>query len=110
MDGKSYATHILPLIASHLRHDMVFMQDYTSTLSSDDATREMAPLSLGPIPWPANSPDLNPIETIWFKIKQRIIVYTECPTWIQPFCDALKAESEKITIEEIQTIFDTMLE
>jgi transposase len=64
MDGKGYATHVLPLIASHLRYGMVFIQDGSSVHTSDDALRKIAQLGLEPIPWPANSPDLNPIETI----------------------------------------------
>jgi transposase len=71
---------------------MAFMQANTSTHTLDDAKREMARLGLEPMPWPANSPDLNPNATIWFKIKQRIKAYADRPTCIQPLRDALQAE------------------
>ncbi len=59
---------------------------------SDNALCEMAQIGLELIPWPANSPDLNLIQTIWFKIKQHLKAYVDCPTRIQPLGDELKTE------------------
>jgi hypothetical protein len=69
MDGKGYATHVLPLMASHFRDNMVFMQDSSFVHTLDNTLRDMALLGLELILWLANSPDLNPIKTIWFQIK-----------------------------------------
>jgi transposase len=44
------------------------------------------------ISWLACSPDLNPIETIWFIIKQRIKAYKNPLRKIQELHDALAAE------------------
>jgi transposase len=108
MNGKGYAEHILPHVAEHLSPDMTFMQDNASPHTCPDVECEMARLGLKPMESPANSPDLNPIETIWFKMKQRIKAYEKRPTRIQELRDALAAEWEKITYEEILELVDSM--
>jgi transposase len=56
---------------------------------------------------PSNSPDLNPIETLWRTIKQRlksrgVIFSTEA------LKQAIQEEWDKITIEEINKAISTM--
>jgi hypothetical protein len=70
----------------------------------------MARREMVPIPWPACSPDLNPIESIWFTIKQRIKAYENPPRKIQELRDALAAEWAIITHEEILALVATMPE
>jgi hypothetical protein len=72
--------------------------------------QEIACLGLEPIPWPANSPDLNPIETLQFKMKQHIKAHKDLPTHIQPLQDALAAEWEQITHKVILALVDSMPE
>jgi hypothetical protein len=60
--------------------------------------------------WPANGRGLDPIEILWFIIKQQIKAYIDHPTRIQPLRDAMEAEWEKITIEEILAVVDSMPE
>jgi hypothetical protein len=110
MDREGYSEHVLPLIIEHCGKEMDWMQDNASPHSCDHTMREIARLGLEPIPWPANSPDLNPIETLWFKMKQRIKAYKDRPTRIQPLRDALAAEWERITHEEILALVDSMPE
>jgi hypothetical protein len=59
MNGKGYVTHILPLVASYLQDDMVFMHDSTFMNTSDNALCKIAWLSLELISWLANSPDFH---------------------------------------------------
>jgi hypothetical protein len=68
----------------------------------------MACLGLTPIEWPASSPDLNPIESLLFKMKQHIKAYEKRPTPIQELRDALAAEWDKITYEKILALVDSM--
>jgi ketohexokinase/beta-glucosidase len=83
MDGAGYALRIIPLIADEITPGMHWMHDNSSVHTSNDATRELERRGLTPMSWPANSPDLNPIEAIWFKMQQRIKAYTDRPTRIQ---------------------------
>jgi transposase len=108
IDGPGYSKHILPLIAQHLMPGMILMQDNASPHTCPHTECELARLGLNPMEWPANSSDLNPIETIWFKMKQRIKAYEKRLTRIRELRDALAAEWEKITTEEILALVDSM--
>jgi hypothetical protein len=110
MDGKGYAAYILPLIAAHVGQVMAWMQDNASTHMSDDALREMAKLGIEPISWPANSPDLNPMETLWFKMERRFKAYADRLTRIQPLRDALNVILDKTRMEEVLSLADSMPE
>ena len=56
---------------------------------------------------PVNSPDLNPIETIWRIIKQRLksrgVIFEEAV-----LCRAIQEEWDKITLDEINRAISTM--
>ncbi len=84
------------------------MHDNASPPTAPEPLREIEHREMTPIVWPACSPDLNPIGTIWFMIKQRIKAYENPPTRIQALRDALAAEWAKITHEEILAVVDTM--
>jgi transposase len=56
---------------------------------------------------PSNSPDLNPIETIWRTITQRWksrgVIFS-----VEALKQAIQAECDKITIKEINKVMSTM--
>ncbi len=86
------------------------MHDNASPHTAPPSLEEIARREMPPVVWPACSPDLNPIETIWLMIKQRTKAYEKLPTKIQELRDALAAEWIKITLEEILAVVDTMSE
>ncbi len=74
MTSQGYIEHILPIL------DEFFEQNPEKMLVEDNATPHAASDSIKAknsrtwiqISWPPNSPDLNPIENIWRRIKQKI--------------------------------------
>jgi uncharacterized membrane protein YheB (UPF0754 family) len=58
--------------------------------------------------WPAQSPDLSPIENLWHQIKQKLAVLTEKASSKDHLFELVKAEWEKFTHKEIQTLIDSM--
>jgi hypothetical protein len=62
------------------------------------------------IDWPANSPDLNPLENIWGLLKGRLGARYPRPSGNDEMRAAILEEWAKITPQEILKFVDTMPE
>ena len=71
---KTYCEQVVPLISDYLQShpSLIFQQDNASGHTAKGTLRLMQQLGFQPIFWPPNSPDLNPIETLWDRIKDYI--------------------------------------
>jgi hypothetical protein len=58
--------------------------------------------------WPANSPDLNPIENIWFSLKDAVPRRRNPPRSVEQMMEAVKSEWEAITKEKLEQLIATM--
>jgi transposase len=58
--------------------------------------------------WPAQSPDLNPIEHVWHLLKLRLNKYPTRPTREEELERRIHIEWYKITKEECQRYIDSM--
>ena len=69
--AESYNERIIPLIHGWIRlyPGLLFMQDNAPAHSAKVTIQEMQERDISVISWPAYSPDLNPIETIWNEMK-----------------------------------------
>jgi hypothetical protein len=67
----SYSGIIIPLVQEILQEysDLEFQQDNAKGHSSAFTKSVFQAIGIEPIFWPPNSPDLNPIETLWDDIK-----------------------------------------
>lgn len=63
----SYASIILPRVEEILRGypELQFQQDNAKGHSATFTQQVLRIIGITPLFWPTNSPDLNPIETIW---------------------------------------------
>jgi hypothetical protein len=99
VDGHVYRTQILPQLG---RIEQVYSQEslfnQKPLVVQDNAPIHKAGLTMAIfersgidlIPWPANSPDLNPIENIWAILKGR--VSTHFPTTREAVIQAIQIE------------------
>jgi transposase len=74
--SATYSAHVLPLVHGWLtiNPSLRFMQDNTPG-HAQLTIKEMRERGICPIFWPPFSPDLNPIETVWNKMKDWMAKY-----------------------------------
>jgi hypothetical protein len=58
--------------------------------------------------WPAQSPDLNPIEHLWGHLKRRLAEYEVEPKGILELWERVQEEWEKIPAEVCQNLIESM--
>jgi hypothetical protein len=58
--------------------------------------------------WPAQSPDLNPIEHLWHILKMHLQQYENPPKGIQELWERVQEEWEKIPKEECVNLINSM--
>lgn len=108
INKESYCERIVPLVHGWLRLNpsLVFMQDGAPGHSAAYTQAELEERGIHPIFWPAFSPDLNPIEAVWNKMKDYIEnCYPDLPAGRQRTYDQLR----QIVQEAWDSITDEVL-
>jgi ketohexokinase/beta-glucosidase len=110
--SESYCRHVIPIVAQYTsRWRLTFMQDNASGHLAKATLEEMARWGIRPIFWPANSPDLNPIETVWDWIKDYVQEkYPEVQRSYPRLREAVTEAWNSITNEQIRELIGTMHE
>ena len=60
------------------------------------------------LPWPAQSPDLNPIEHLWSHVKRRLAEYEEPPKGMLELWERIEEEWNKIPASVCQGLIESM--
>jgi hypothetical protein len=58
--------------------------------------------------WPAQSPDMNPIENLWMQMKDRVSKKHEASIALETFIENIKEAWEEITVEQIDKLVMSM--
>ena len=58
--------------------------------------------------WPAQSPDLNPIEHLWIHLKRKLGEYEEPPRGINELWERIQVVWDGIPAEECQKLIESM--
>ncbi len=115
VNSEVYIKHILPLVLAyqqlykqHTNRDLIFIEDGASIHRSRATILAEAELELETMWWPANSPDLNPIENVWQLLKWRLSKrYPKTEAEVRQY---LQEEWEKISIEDYKKYISSMQE
>jgi len=60
------------------------------------------------LPWPAQSPDLNPIENLWDELERRVQAHISLPKNRENLWEILQEEWSNIDINKYQNLVDSM--
>ena len=88
--------HLLPFL-NNLNIENCIFQDDNASCHASKKTKSWKESNLNEnFPWPAQSPDLNPIENLWDFLEKRIRKHRPRPTNKSDFFALLKSEWDKI--------------
>lgn len=110
LDGESYTgvldETLIPYIRRKHRNYEYFQQDNATCHTSRVAKRYFARKNINLMTWPANSPDLNPIENLWGILKVKVA--KRCPETLNELKTILKEEWENISLETLHNLVNSM--
>lgn len=88
--------------------DVVFQQDNASCHKSERTMAWFQDNGFEVLEWPAQSPDLNPIEHLWACLKRQLGAYPTPPEGIVELWDRIQDEWVKIGPEVCQDLIESM--
>jgi hypothetical protein len=100
-------SHVVPY-APFIDENVLFMDDNARPYMARIVVRYLEQVGIRLLPWPANSPDLNPIEHVWDFLGKRVRRRQRRPETLNGLRVALKEECAQIPQNYIATLIQSM--
>jgi len=118
MDAKMDANLYVQILENELQQtlvdygftpeDIIFQQDNDSKHIGRKAREWLKEHEFEVMVWPAQSPDLNPIEHPWFLLKRRLAAYSKPTQGILGLWERIQEEWYKIEVGKCQRLIESM--
>ena len=114
MDGDIYLQILKDELQNSLRFyglnppDVIFQQDNDPKHTCRMVREWLDEQEFRTMVWPAQSPDLNPIEHLWCYLKRRLAEYEHPPKGMEELWRRIEEEWEKIPAEVCQGLIESM--
>jgi transposase/RNAse (barnase) inhibitor barstar len=86
----------------------IFQQDNASVHTARIVRDFFDESNLTVLEWPANSPDINPIENLWSYLKRELDLYKEAPRTLDELWERVQEVWTNIPISYIQKLYESM--
>ena len=90
------------------RDSIIFKQDNDPKHTSKIARKCFEDNRIELLEWPAQSPDLNPIEHLWQHLKRQLATYESEPVSMHELWERVEKEWEKIPVEVCINLIESM--
>ena len=114
MDGDLYLQILRDELQQTLEYyglnppDIIFQQDNDPKHTCRMVKNWLEEQEFQTMVWPAQSPDLNPIEHLWGCLKRRLAQHENPPSGIHDLWERVQVEWEGIPVEECQKLIESM--
>ncbi|CAI7771350.1 unnamed protein product, partial [Closterium sp. NIES-54] len=114
MNGELYRSILQDKLQQTIEHyeldpeTVVFQHDNDPKHTCKMVKTYLAEQPYSVLPWPASSPDLNPIEHLWVYLKKQLLAYPRPPAGILELWDRVQVEWEKIPAAWCSELIDSM--
>jgi transposase len=98
--------HVVPFMHAH--PDMILQQDNATSHTARSVREFLHDSNVSVLPWPAKSPDLNPIEHVWDLLDRRVRARAIPPRNVQELASALVEEWGNISQQELTNLVQSM--
>ncbi|QRW24454.1 Transposable element Tcb2 transposase [Rhizoctonia solani] len=88
--------------------EVIYMHDNARPHKAKAPTEWLKNHGVECLEWPANSPDLNPIENLWAELKRRLGEYEEVPNGMLELWERVQVVWDEFAPEYCQKLIETM--